>query len=93
MPEVFKPDGCQYSLLGFAVHVGYSGRGGHYYANIRDPQGNWLEYNDSSVRKISKKCNDFSSNRERPILVIYESAIQNREIFVDIELRETRRKK
>ena len=43
--------GPSYSLFGVISHAGGGPNSGHYYAHVKDGQGNWYEMNDESVMR------------------------------------------
>ncbi|KAL9643966.1 hypothetical protein ABK040_005434 [Willaertia magna] len=58
--EFYKKEKVKYHLLAVIRHYG-SLRGGHYLCNARISENEWVEYNDSKVKKLAKFCNTDSS--------------------------------
>ncbi len=44
---------CTYKLRGVVIHEGVAG-GGHYWSLARDPQGNWVKFNDITVTSFKE---------------------------------------
>ena len=49
----YSPHKNKYNLLAISNHIG-SLTSGHYYAYCRNENKKWYEYNDRTVREISK---------------------------------------
>ena len=48
-------DGCgRYELSGFISHIGTSSHVGHYVVHLRQPDGQWIIFNDEKVAKSEK---------------------------------------
>jgi ubiquitin carboxyl-terminal hydrolase 8 len=49
----YDPKSFKYELYGICNHVG-SITGGHYYANVKNANNKWYEFNDATVKEISE---------------------------------------
>lgn len=49
-----KQKSHKYELYGICNHMGTT-RGGHYTANVKIKNGNWYDFNDNMIRKVSEK--------------------------------------